>query len=106
MFTRFLISSPAMYILGINILWGFTMVAKVQKWGNSQGLRFPRDVLRKAFIAVGEEVDISVRRGEIVVKPSVRTRGKYLLKDLVAEMPARYRSSEVKWGKSVGRESW
>ncbi len=82
------------------------MIAKVQKWGNSQGLRFPRDVLRKASIAVGEEVDISVRRGEIVVKPSVRTRGKYRLKDLVAEMPARYRFSEEKWGKPVGRESW
>ena len=85
------------------------MIAKVQKWGNSQGLRFPRDVLRKASIVVGEEVDISVRRGEIVVKPSVRTRGKYRLKDLVAEMPAlpaRYRPSEVKWGKPVGRERW
>ena len=82
------------------------MIAKVQKWGNSQGLRFPRDVLRKASITVGEEVDISVRRGEIVVKPSVRTRGKYRLKDLVAEMPVRYRSSEAKWGKPVGRESW
>jgi antitoxin MazE len=82
------------------------MNAKVQKWGNSQGLRFPRDVLRKASITIGEEVDISVRRGEIIVRPSVRTRGKYRLKDLVAKMPARYRSSEVKWGKPVGRERW
>lgn len=82
------------------------MIAKVQKWGNSQGLRFPRDVLRKASIAVGEEVDISVRRGEIVVKPSVRTRGKYRLKDLTAKMPARYRVAEEEWGKPVGRETW
>jgi antitoxin MazE len=82
------------------------MIAKVQKWGNSQGLRFPRDVLRKASIAVGEEVDISVRRGEIIVKPTVQIRGRYQLKNLVAEMPARYTPAEENWGRPVGRESW
>jgi antitoxin MazE len=97
-----------MYILSINMPWTgrLCMIAKVQKWGNSQGLRIPRDVLRQVSISLGEEVDILVRHGEIVVKPAVRTRGKYRLKDLVAEMPARYTPSEEKWGRPVGRESW
>jgi antitoxin MazE len=82
------------------------MIAKVQKWGNSQGLRFPRDVLRKASISIGEEVDISAKKGEIVVRPTVRTRGKYRLRDLVSKMPANYKLAEEDWGKPIGRETW
>lgn len=82
------------------------MVTRLQKWGNSQGLRFPRDLLRRASIAVGDEVEISARRGEIVVKPAVRTRGKYRLADLMARMPAHYRPGEEDWGKPVGKEVW
>jgi antitoxin MazE len=82
------------------------MVTKIQKWGNSQGLRFPREVLRKASIFVGEEVDVSVRKGQIVVKPAIPARRKYRLKHLVAGMPARYKPSEEQWGKPKGREAW
>ncbi len=82
------------------------MVTKIQKWGNSQGLRFPRDVLRKACIVVGEEVDISVRKGEIVVKHATPPRRRYRLKDLAARMPARHKPLEEQWGKPRGRETW
>jgi antitoxin MazE len=82
------------------------MIAKVQKWGNSQGLRFPKDVLKKASISIGQEVDISARNGEIVVKPTMRTRGRYKLKDLVSRMPAHYKPVEEDWGKPEGREVW
>jgi antitoxin MazE len=82
------------------------MVTKIQKWGNSQGLRFPRDVLRRASLVVGEEVEISVRNGEIVVKPAVSIRRKYRLQDLVDKMPTRYKPVEERWGGSKGREIW
>jgi antitoxin MazE len=82
------------------------MVTKIQKWGNSQGLRFPREVLRKASILIGEEVDISVRNGEIVVKPALSLRRKYRLKDLVARMPAHYKPLEEQWGGPQGKEIW
>ena len=63
------------------------MVTKVQKWGNSQGVRFPLQVLREANIAVGDEVEVIVLEGRIVVAPSDRIRGRYRLEDLVARMP-------------------
>jgi antitoxin MazE len=81
-------------------------MARIQKWGNSQGIRFPKGVMEQAAIAVGDEVDVTVRRGEIVVKPARRVRGKYRLKDLVARMPAAYAPAEEDWGKPVGREAW
>jgi len=46
--------------------------------GNSQGLRFPRDILRQVNISLGDDVDIKVFKGEIVVKPVSPARKKYL----------------------------
>ena len=82
------------------------MITKLQKWGNSQGLRFPREILKKAAISVGEDVDITVRHGEIIVKPTMQVRGKYKLKDLAAKMPPAPKAIEEKWGKPVGKEVW
>ena len=82
------------------------MVTKVQKWGNSQGVRFPREVLRKAHISVGDDVDISIHCGKIIVKPVKPTRGKYRLKALLSKMPNDYRPKETEWGEPVGGELW
>ncbi len=82
------------------------MLTRVQKWGNSQGVRFPTKLLRQAEITVGDEVDISVERGRIVVEPSQRIRGRYRLEELVAKMPDDYAPREEDWGERVGREVW
>jgi antitoxin MazE len=82
------------------------MIAKIQKWGNSQGIRFPKGVMEEAAIAVGDEVEVRVRRGAIVVRPARRVRGKVRLKDLLARMPAGCTPAEVDWGKPVGKEAW
>lgn len=82
------------------------MVTKVQKWGNSQGLRFSKEVLEQVQIAVGDEVNISVRGGRIIVEPLTKVRGRYKLKDLLARIPKTYRAEEVDWGSPVGKEAW
>ncbi len=82
------------------------MLTKIQKWGNSQGIRFPREVLRKANISIGDDVDISIHQGEIVVKPTKVTRRKYKLKNLLSKMPNDYITEETKWSKPVGGEIW
>jgi antitoxin MazE len=82
------------------------MVTKVQKWGNSQGLRFTREILEQAEIGVGDEVNVSVRSGRIIVEPVVKVRGKYDIRALVAQIPADYRAEEVDWGRPLGKEVW
>lgn len=82
------------------------MVTKVQKWGNSQGLRVPRDVLKQAQIGVGDDVQVSVRGGRIIVEPVTKVRGRYKLKALVAKIPKGYRAEEVDWGSPSGKEAW
>lgn len=82
------------------------MVTKIQKWGNSQGLRFPKEILNQANIAVGDEVDVKIRQGVIIIKPVTKIRGKYSLKHLIAKIPENYKSKEEDWGGSVGKEEW
>jgi len=82
------------------------MVTKIQKWGNSQGLRLNRQLLEEAHLSVGQEVDLTVREGTIVIAPSKLIRGKHSLKALVARIPKDYKPGEIDWGKPVGREVW
>jgi antitoxin component of MazEF toxin-antitoxin module len=82
------------------------MVTKVQRWGNSQGLRLSRQVLEDARISVGDDVDVAVRDGVIVVTPARRTRGRQSLRSLVARIPRHYKPEEIAWGAAVGREAW
>jgi antitoxin MazE len=85
---------------------GFFMVTKVQKWGNSQGVRFTKDVLEQAQIVVGDEVEVTVRGGRIIVEPVTKVRGRYKLKDLVAKIPKGSKVEEIDWGPAVGKEAW
>ena len=82
------------------------MVTKVQKWGNSQGLRFSKAILEEAHINVGDQVNISVKKGQIIVEPVTKVRGKYDLRELVSKMPQNYQVEELDWGKPMGKEVW
>lgn len=82
------------------------MLAKIQKWGNSQGLRLAKNILAEAQVEVGDEVNLSVKSGVIMVAPAKRIRGRYKLEELVAEIPENYQNSKVEWGNPVGKEVW
>ncbi len=82
------------------------MLAKIQKWGNSQGLRISKNVLSDAQLNVGDEVDISVKEGIMIVAPAKKIRGLHQLKDLVSQIPEDYKPGEIAWGEPVGEEVW
>lgn len=82
------------------------MATKIQKWGNSQGVRLPAHVLRETHLKLGDEVDISVQDGIIVVAPRKRIRGKYRIEDLVSQIPEDSQSEELEWGPPSGGEVW
>jgi antitoxin MazE len=85
---------------------GINMVTKIQKWGNSQGLHLPKQVLEDAHISVGDDVDVAARDGLIVIAPARRVRGKQSLQELVSRIPKDYKAEETDWGKPIGREVW
>jgi antitoxin MazE len=82
------------------------MITKVQKWGNSQGVRLSKELLSGVEINVGDAVDVAVRDGALVVTPVRRVRGGHDLRELVRRIPKDYKPEELDWGYPVGREVW
>jgi antitoxin MazE len=80
------------------------MVTKVQKWGNSQGLRLAKRVLEGARLAVGDDVTVVVRREQIVIRKA--SKPKFVLAEMVSRMPAGYKAGEVSFGRPMGKEVW
>lgn len=82
------------------------MITKVQKWGNSQGLRLSKELLADVHMEVGDAVCVSVQKGSLIVTPANRVRGGRSLEELVARIPSDYQPSELDWGPPAGREVW
>ncbi|MGH7584461.1 MAG: AbrB/MazE/SpoVT family DNA-binding domain-containing protein [Gemmatimonadales bacterium] len=82
------------------------MITRVQKWGNSQGLRLSRSLLSDVDIDVGDAVDVAVREGALIVTPVRRVRGGHDLRELVRRVPRGAKPTEWDWGSPVGREAW
>ena len=82
------------------------MLGKIQKWGNGQGLRFTKALLQEAQLNVGDEVSVSVQRGQIIIESVTRVRRRYDLRELISKMPQEYQIEELNWGESVGKEEW
>ena len=82
------------------------MVTRVQKWGNSQGLRIAKSLLEEVGIHVGDRVRVSIRDRHLVIEPAAAVRGRHDLRALVSDMPDDYRVEEEDWGPPVGREAW
>ncbi len=80
------------------------MLTKVQRWGNSLGLRIPKVFTQETGLERGSVVDISVEDGHLVVR-SVRLR-KYALSDLLKKARPETLHEEVSTGTAVGREAW
>ncbi len=82
------------------------MTTKIQKWGNSQGVRIPKNILSEAGVEIGQEIELVVEEGSISIYPKKKIRGKYKIEELVAKIPKKSKFKEVDWGPPKGREVW
>jgi antitoxin MazE len=79
------------------------MQTKVQRWGNSLGVRIPRSFAAEVGFEAGSSVDISVEANSVLIRPLGR---RYSLRELLKKVTARNLHGEVVTGAPVGRESW
>ena len=79
-------------------------VLRVQKWGNSQGIRLPKKILKDLGIDVNDKIEISLNDGEIIL----RKVKKYIdLDDLFKDYKGDYREDFAEFeffGEAQGRE--
>jgi len=80
------------------------MQTKVQKWGNSLGVRIPRGLAEEMGLGAGTEVSLTAKDGELVLKPSVPTRLR--LPDLLAGITQENIHASIDTGHALGAEAF
>jgi len=81
------------------------MTATISNWGNSQGLRFPKDIMKKLKLSVGDKMEILIENHKIVLEPIKKSREQYDIKDLVKQIPSDYKAHE-EFNDTTGLEQW
>ncbi len=81
------------------------MTATISKWGNSQGLRFPKDVMKALNLSVGDIVEIRTEENRVIIEPVKKRRRKRDIRELVKSIPQEYTPHEV-FSDQEGKEAW
>ena len=78
------------------------MSVKIQKWGNSLGIRIPKNIIDKVNLSENAEVEIESKNGTIVIFPAKK---EYSLDTLLEQITKSNLHSEEDF-KSEGNEVW
>lgn len=78
------------------------MSVKIQKWGNSLGVRIPKTVIEKVNLSENSEVEIESKNGTIVIFPAKK---EYSLDSLLEQITKSNLHSEEDF-KVEGDEVW
>lgn len=72
------------------------MQVQVKEWGNSQGIRIPKEILQNAGITLNEILDVTVSNGTIVLAKKFRHK---TLEERAAEFGGELNlDGEYDWG--------
>jgi antitoxin MazE len=74
---------------------------RVARWGNSLGLRIPKDIAERAGLRAGARVDIAAEGELIVITPARRRQA---LAELLEGMTPQAMREAFDWGPDRGRE--
>jgi antitoxin MazE len=77
------------------------MQVQVARWGNSLGLRIPKDIAARTGLREGARVDIEAQGDRIVITPA---RRRYELADLLRGVTPQAMREAFDWGPDTGRE--
>ena len=76
--------------------------ATVQRWGNSLGIRIPKDIALSSNIGEGTRVVMAVENGEIVLRVALP---RYDLNELLERATPEKRHEEIDFGGPQGKEA-
>lgn len=78
------------------------MRVQVARWGNSLGLRIPKDIAERVGLTEGTRVDVQAEDDRIVITLG---RPRYKLEDLLVDMTPEAMRAAFDWGDDRGREA-
>lgn len=82
------------------------MITKLQRWGNSQGIRIPKQLLSIAAFKEGDEIEIVAEYDKIIIRHPEKPIKKYKIEELFANYGIDSKPMEEDWGAPSGKEEW
>ncbi len=80
------------------------MEVRIQKWGNSDGIRIPSSILKTLNIKTNDILNIEQEDDKIII--SVPRKKKISLEDKFKEYHGKNLAKEFSWDENVGKEIW
>lgn len=80
-----------------------THQTKVQKWGNSLGVRIPQRLAVQADFVEGTKVEVQCVDGVLTITAAA---AEYSLEEMVSQITSDNRHEECQWGPERGKEAW
>jgi antitoxin component of MazEF toxin-antitoxin module len=78
------------------------LISQIAKWGNSQGLRIDKSLLRSIGLAVGDKVEVIRNENSIILKPQQSHGIDWYLQDYERPDSAEWEE----YNEQRGREEW
>ncbi|MCB9818744.1 AbrB/MazE/SpoVT family DNA-binding domain-containing protein [Candidatus Nomurabacteria bacterium] len=79
------------------------MKTKIQKWGNSLGVRLPKSITEQKALRAGLGVSIVIKDNQIVIEPREEELS---LESMLSTVSADNIHKETDWSKAQGNEVW
>ena len=80
------------------------MEIRLQRWGNSDGVRIPAVLLKSLNIRTNDKLNIELVDDKIVISKS--NKEKISLKELFDKYNGENLAKEYEWDEAVGKEIW
>ena len=79
------------------------MEARLQKWGNSDGIRIPSNILKSLNLKTNDKVDLIQKDDKIIIS---KKKKHLTFEERVAKFDGQYLVEPYDWGEAQGKEIW
>ena len=80
------------------------MEARLQKWGNSVGIRIPHSILKELNLKINDWINIEKVEDKVIMTKQIKS--KISLRERFEEYHGENLAKEFSWDEPVGREIW
>ncbi|MBI4599351.1 AbrB/MazE/SpoVT family DNA-binding domain-containing protein, partial [Candidatus Uhrbacteria bacterium] len=81
-----------------------SMIQKIDRWGNSLGVRLPKQLTKQLSLSEGSAVVVTLEKNALMLRP--QKRKDETLKQLLERITSDNLHDEVCWGEPQGKEIW
>lgn len=80
------------------------MEVKLQKWGNSDGIRIPSNILKALNLKTNDKVDLNFQEDKIIISKPLKK--KLSLEEKFLNYKGTNLAKEFSWDEPKGKELW